>query len=87
MKFFPGCIDHNVQDRCYSLTDLFLEMVYVIDSNLIDPVFDIAPQEKVPIQLSGKASARDALAFKTQCGGTPSYWKIRSGMFFMIGYA
>ena len=47
MEFLPGCIDHNVRDRCHSLTDLILEMVHVIDRSLVKPVFDIAPQEKV----------------------------------------
>ena len=32
---------------CTSISFLFLEVVYVIDSSIVDPIFDIAPEEKV----------------------------------------
>ena len=46
-EFPPGRCDHVSSHRSHSLLDFFLEVVYVIDSSLVDPVFDIAPQEKI----------------------------------------
>ena len=46
-EFPPGRCDHVSSHRSHSLLDFFLEVVYVIDSSLVDPVFDIAPEEKV----------------------------------------